>query len=385
MPAIASSKRSFRVEAGPESGHRLLRSCTRSVRAAALASAIAALALIAAPASAQELPERTLSRIISSGPDPGFPEELDPQAQGWVESRDFARIDALHARYLAQAERTANGDWKSQLLADALMDEISELKTYDDGLRPDWPEVEAITLRWARAHRDSALARILHAWAMRGRAQAATVREDRGYYSVSAKHQPKRDALMRRAMDYLQGESRVASRDPEYAVLLMATAASLDDYARVEAIFDQAMTDSPDYFVLYSAMLGLLREDPKTDAVERYARRVLSRHRTTVGPEVYARLYALYAEDLAFGPDHLFAGTQAKWADMRAGFEDWTRRYPSQDNLQTYARYACIAGDLKALSELWPRLQAPNLRLWKSTQRFQACSQLAGELQPIVF
>lgn len=381
MPGIASSKPSFRVDTGPEPGTPPGPARPPVARIAAFA--LACCAAIAAPAPAQDLPERALVRIVPAEPDADFPAELDAQAQAWIGSRDFARIDALHARYLAQAERTASGEWKCALLADALAKALSEPE--GDGLGPDWARVEAVTLGWARSHRDSALARTLHARAIRAHAERATAYDDRGFYRVRSQRQPERDALLRRAMDYLQREQRVASRDPEYAVLLMSTAADLGDYARAETVFEQAMSDQPDYFPIYSSMLGLLREKPETQAVERYARRVLSRHEATIGRELYARLYSDYAQDLAFGPDHLFAGTQAKWADMRAGFEDRIRRYPSQDNLQTYARFACIAGDPSALHELWPRLQAPLWRLWQTRQRFEACGQLAAELQRVTF
>jgi hypothetical protein len=58
----------------------------------------------------------------------------------------------------------------------------------------------------------------------------------------------------------------------------------------------------------------------------------------------------------------LFQDSQASWPRMRDAFEQWVKRYPSDDNFNEFAAYACRAGDKEAYLGVQPKIQGHIVR-----------------------
>ena len=91
------------------------------------------------------------------------------------------------------------------------------------------------------------------------------------------------------------------------------------------------------------------------------------------GKILYARLYWTYAS--IESNRHPFDDLGIPWRLMKAGFEDLLKRYPSNWNINGYARFACQAGDKATFLKLLPRLEQGALRgyAWPGGYSFDAC------------
>ncbi|WP_046658703.1 hypothetical protein [Lysobacter capsici] len=363
-----------------------IRSCERLLkqRSAASIKGVVLLGLIAIPAVAYAEPQicsaplhAAVSRLIDSE----VSVDAEPKLPNFMESSALDQIEGAYGRYLAQRSKTSDGRWKSEILADEALTRLAELGTRSEKI--DWSVPRSLTLKWADSAPNSALARVLYAGILVRQAIHATAYDDDFVSLTQAKRQPERDLLLRQADAYLEAETAVASRDPEYYATRMRIALLHNDGAKLERTFDQAMAKFPDYYPLYSLRLGGRAIPLDEDGVERLARQAVLRNPASEGRVLYARIYGDYAENNLMDQESLFAMSKVRWTEMKAGFEDLVQRYPDQKNLQTYAKFACFAGDSFKLYTLLHCMQAPLREVWTRQSLFDACHELGLTHTPV--
>lgn len=117
--------------------------------------------------------------------------------------------------------------------------------------------------------------------------------------------------------------------------------------AELRAIFDAGAARYPDYYGLHSAMLRVLmpRWKGSYGEVDNFIEEIVRRTSEARGPEMYARLYSIFA--VLEGDDtDLFEEAYARWPTMKQGYEDLLSRYPQSDSIKNaYAQFACRASD----------------------------------------
>lgn len=368
---------------------RTIRSCGKGLklRVAAAIKGIVLLGLIAIPAvvCAQSPPPAASQQVAATKLIDGEVDvSIEPEVRGFIASNAFDRVAVVHDRYLTQRSKTAGGQWKSEILGKQVLARLADRDGSDGQI--DWSAAKALTSDLARSAPDSAMARMLHARVLVRQAIEATTYDFGPVSYTKSKRQPERDELLRRTVAYLESEKAVASRDPEFYAIGMRIALLQNDDAQLERVFNQATAKFPDYYPLYSLRLGdgygIKRLNG--DGVERFARRVMRRNPAGEGRALYARIYSDYAENYLLDQESLFVASQAKWADMKAGFEDLVERYPDQRNLQTYAKFACFAGNSFQLYVLLQRMPAPLREVWDRQSRFDACNELGMMRVPYV-
>lgn len=311
-------------------------------------------------------------------PEPGAYVAVRRESSDLFLAKDYKALDARMAQYVAQNTRTGSGRWASGFFLEGILDGVGEPQdAYDDSIAW-WDRLEKRVRGWADERPDSALARLTlaqvmvsRAWHIRGSGYASTV--------PASAWKPFREQLMR-AQRYLESESKVASRYPEYysSKLFIAKALGSDRKA-VDAIFEQGTSRFPGYYPLYFSMVDYLLPKWHGDAkqIEAFARDAVTRSRRTDGDGMYARIYWAAAQSQF--EDALFRESSVHWKQMRSGFDDVIKRYPDQWNLQNYAHFACQAGDIETLRKLLPRIERPLLDgAWDGAMSFAACSALAA-------
>lgn len=301
--------------------------------------------------------------------------EVTDQGRNLLLSGKIAELEALYARLVIDSARTSSGLWKSQLLLGGVYD----MFVFQPQTDADWDRLESISEAWAKQSPDSAMARLVHAevlirraWNRRGGGYASEVPE-----SAWAPFK----ATLQRAQDYLDREEAVVSGDPEYYAMRIRIAKGLGDDApsRVAAWFEQGVRRHPAYYPLYFDMVDYLLPKWHGDAaaVEAFAWDAVSRTHATEGEGMYARIY-WYVAQSEFG-NNLFLESRVDWQEMKAGFDDVVARYPAEWNIQHYAKFACLAGDMESYRRERNAMQAaPVAGAWGSDGLFARCESLAG-------
>jgi len=260
--------------------------------------------------------------------------------------RDFPELERLYSIYgkaSVRSELTGNPRVDHFWMGVGEVDD-SRLQVTDD----DYLRLDDLTGRWAREHPRSVLAQLLyvhalraHAWFYRGHGYADTVSPDgwagfRKYIDL--------------ALTQLRRTEPLATNDSSWNELMLTTGRDLGwDTRELMAIFEAGIAKNPDhddlYFFMEESLLPKWGGD--LESIDRFIAEVVSKTRDKRGLEMYSRLYA----GVSYGElqQGLFSGTTASWPRMKAGFEDWLRRYPHLDHRNMYAYFACMADDRPAL------------------------------------
>jgi len=145
--------------------------------------------------------------------------------------------------------------------------------------------------------------------------------------------------------DAVLDKSRAVSQSvPYWYAMKLRFGYYLDKREEMEPLYQEAVRKWPTYYSLYNIKLFFLmpRWGGNLQAVDRHIRQAVQAIGPADGSVLYARLYAIVGEDDRID---LFKDTRASWPEMKAGFEEWLKRYPQSHYLQTLGAYACLARD----------------------------------------
>lgn len=110
--------------------------------------------------------------------------------------------------------------------------------------------------------------------------------------------------------------------------------------------------------------------------IEAFANTVFLRTKDVEGASVYARLYELGSPILHH--KQAFDLGAVNWDRMKAGYERIRTDYPQPWNVNQFAYFACIAGDLDTLSKLVPEVEKAIVReVWGSPVLYEHCKATA--------
>jgi len=290
------------------------------------------------------------------------------------ETEGFAALDVILAKYLSSKARTSSGLWKVGFLEDGIETTTAEENAVSE---QDWKRLEEKAQRWIAANPKSPFARInlalvvkSHAWSFRGSEYAEKVPQ------TAWKPFFKELARARRILDEAKS---IADVDPAwYALAIEIAKADGRKRSEVDALFNEAMAREPDYYPVYFAMLDYLLPKWNGDPhqIEIFANQAVARTRSVEGNSMYARIYWGASEGQF--QNHLFMSSFARWKQVDAGFKDILARYPDQWNLNHYAKFACLAGDMKRTRELIAKIDQPIDEAWEPEGLFERCRNEAG-------
>ena len=218
-----------------------------------------------------------------------------------------------------------------------------------------WAELEPQVAAWHRAFPRSLAARLFQVNVRFIRVNS--VRGDGDWPDVPPVDLAESRRLALEAMAWLEEVRPLAGDEPEWDVArlnLLPYVGSTPAQSLEEGL--RAIDRHPGYLPLVTTAAWYVDEDwhGSRAMVERIVRENAARAPASEGRASYARAY-WYLDDNQFH-GALFTATDAKWSDMKAGFEDMIAVWPAAWNLNAYARFACLAHDVATLRPLLARI-----------------------------
>lgn len=298
------------------------------------------------------------------------------------EADNFSELEKWYSKALKEKSRMESGVFQAAILVRSMEFQNNEKCSNSECSKIDekfWIAQQKKAKVWLTQHPKSTLATIAlartysdPAWIYRGTGYANTVPQE---------DWKKFHALMRRAIDVLNEQQIEGRKDPNWwAVFLSYTFYGSADPEYYRQLTKEAIDAFPDNHDIYSVIASTLRPQwgGSHAAIAAFASEAVQRTSAKEGESFYARIYWSLVDSLG-RPGFLKPGVD--WPRIRAGFDDMLQRYPSDWNLNAYARLACLeAQDRETTAKLMQRIgQKPLGIFWKDRTTFKRCQHWALE------
>ncbi len=288
---------------------------------------------------------------------------------GNLRDDDFAAMDALMHKWNNKDERDEDGLWQLNGFWVACTMRIQDLGK------------ESLTYfqKWRKSNPKSTGAAIaessywMHsAWSIRGRAA------DHDVDPVAMKVFTERSG---RAEQILKDSKAFSTDNPLWymAYLDLAIATKREDQF-IQALFNESISKHPYYQPLYVLMtqhwLPITGEKANWQKVEELVSQATSLISNKDDASIYARIYSNigYRQKIEF---NLFKESFASWPTMRDSFESLVKQYPSANNLNEFAVYACRASDKDTYLKIRAQIRGHELpRKWPSNYSLDMCDHM---------
>ena len=298
--------------------------------------------------------------------------ELNKFSSWWAfqenfEEEDFAALDALVEKWNTPKERDDDGDWKLGGFMVAF---------YFPPQTEDWRRSLQRIQKWRKFNPRSAGAAIIEAryWAsyakhIRGNENNQEV--DPVSTRVFLKHMKLAEQILKKSKEF-------ASHNPLwYETYLDIAIDTKRDDKFIANLIEEGIQKHPYYRSLYADLAhywsptnGNKADWEKIDALVKQAVTLTS---GIDGVANYAWLYAQISSQQKVEVD-ILRESLVSWVKMRESFEDLVKRYPSANNLNKFAAFACRAGDKDAFLSVRPRIQSHIvLAMWPSNYSIDLC------------
>lgn len=287
------------------------------------------------------------------------------------EEEDFAALDMLVEQWNSPAQRLRNGMWKLSALPLAL------------NVEPQgnaWAEALERIRRWQQSNPKSTGAAIAearywmrYAWHIRGGCRCS---RGRNVDPVALRVFGER---MKRAEQVLLDARSYAGCSPLWYETYLDIASDTrrgEDF--IQKLFEEGVGKFPGYLPLYTGMAGYWvpwdGSVSRWDKVDAVVSRAVQAMRDTDGEDNYARIYAELSAAQRLEVD-VMSDSMLSWPRMRAAYQGMAKRYPSMDNLNEFAAFACRARDKETFLTLSARIQGhvvPNA--WPENYSIDLCN-----------
>lgn len=303
---------------------------------------------------------------------PRVREVLSEQVKNLFAAGKYAELDAMADKFRHDKTRFPDGVWKLQVF-------YTGFKLYTR--TPEWGFTQYISKaeEWRKARPKSVTAQTVlagvwadYAWQARGGGYAGSVKQD-AWPRVRERH----DTAWKIINEPL---AHGVADCPERQNLRLAIAKSRGvGRKEFEALFQQAIRQEPGFYHHYATKADYLlpKWHGKEGEWQQFITKVAERNPGGQGAMIYART----AWSMFLGDDwQEFNGSGVSWERMKAGFYQIDRTYPNSPwILNTTAKFACRAGDKKALSDLFKRITPDNFypEAWDG-EDMNTCRRLVG-------
>ncbi len=282
---------------------------------------------------------------------------------------DFPTLDLLTQRWSNPNERDKDGEWKLDGFREGY-DYLLQLKDWEGNLQR--------IRKWRKANptSDAAIIAEVHHWI----ASAKYVRGKDNIANIDPIAMKLYRERMGRAEKLLQGTKGVASKSPLWHELALEIAIDTKrSPAAISRLFQEAIGSHPEYFPLYFAManqwIPSSWEAMNWSKLDDLANLAATSTSKTDGTSGYARVYAHIAT-LPRVRFNIFGESLASWQKMKKSFEDMVARYPSAQNLNSFAMYACLAGDKETFLSIRPKILNSIVKeAWPSNYSLDLCDR----------
>lgn len=333
-------------------------------------AAILVIVAAATPAMALAAPPPTAHRFVEST-EMLTREALGSEVQRGLKARDFQRLEMLYAELHGTNQLTPSGLDRGPIF-------YNPLKYFASNVRDPayWRAMHAIAAEWRGQFPQSVPARLFGVYLYRSQMIALG-----GYRDADKLGETEREELTAASSSALQAlyamqEMAQAAGDPEWFRTFVATLPYSHAFSQ-EALMAHVKAGSalyPNYFEIVSTTAFYANEQwgGGPDTVEIM---VSLATEVAVGQEkplMYARIY-WHLNQMVYD-DTIFTDSPADWRIMRDSFDAMIALYPDPWNMNSYAYFACLAGDWGTLKKLLKRIDdQPILAAWVHPQRYTFC------------
>ena len=232
---------------------------------------------------------------------------------------------------------------------------------------------------WAKRKPQSTTARLAlaafpvrYAWMARGGGYANTVSPE-GWKLFRERMEEGRKSLLA-----LKGNAR---QDAGWYEMMLDVALSQGwPREKYDALFSEAVEKYPYYSPFYFSRMEFYdaRWHGSQQESQRVVEEAVARTRERWGEILYARLNWLIADEM------MFLTGRIDWPRMKSGFEQMVKDYPDPWNFHNFAKFACLASDLKTLQTLLPKISGgPIVAAWDNRPEFyRHCTMAAAKGRP---
>jgi Domain of unknown function (DUF4034) len=264
---------------------------------------------------------------------------LEVEVRALARDGDFQKLESMADEFRSHKSRFKNGDWKLRTFYVAFGDynNIGDDVTYSNLIS----QLES----WASQQPDSitpclALVEAYHgyAWIARGAGTADTITE---------KGEQLMELRIEKSFEWLgkAGKLQARQKDPAfYATALHAFLGANVDRKAYEQVFDEGVTNAPEYTALYEYKAYYLfpRWYGQPGEWEAYAREISERDDIPSHAEIYARI-ALFLHHLGYFYQE-FSGDDQSWEELKSSFHAIEQDYP--DSLEIKSTCCIMACEL---------------------------------------
>jgi hypothetical protein len=301
---------------------------------------------------------------------------IKSQAANDFAAGKFAKLQADYKIYRNPESRTPAGRWKLQFFYEGL----SSIDLGKSQGQEKWKLSEQKMLAWIDKYPDSPLPYVAYSdfliglgWHYRGEKFAGDVSPE----AFDRFH--KKIELSR---SILEEHKEIASADPQWYKNMM-TIAKAESWSKSEVnqLLREAISKEPYYYEIYQEGFDYLL--PKWSGsfaeAETFASRAAVITNKCEGKGMYARIYWRAFNNAEFTKKP-FDPAQVRWQTMSESFDDLIKYYPDPWNINSYAKFACIAKDKPKAKALFGKLNGLVAEeLWKNYPRvdYSTCRKWA--------
>lgn len=303
-------------------------------------------------------------------------QQIHDEVKSALLAGNFDRIDQIIDAFHRDNARTASGSLKAQIVYEAL-ESVSFI--YGGISHEILNRAEAQTDTWIAARPHSRAARIAKAMMLTHRAWHA---RGTGYADSVTPDQWKAFRLYnKQAKTYLELVKTDTAKDPQwYATMLMIARGLSRSEVDFEALADEALEAYPHYLPIHWQIVRM--NLPMWGGTAQTLEFWIDRIATASGSdENYARAYWVAADSFYY--EVVFHDSDADWPRIKGGFDAMIRAYPTNWNLNNFARFACLAKDKEKTRELLGRLGAAiDANAWRIETMPAFCQDWSSKPNP---
>lgn len=280
------------------------------------------------------------------------------QAKTLLEAKNYEQLDELAAKFRSSKESYANGLWK-------LADIYAGLVPSDNAPDNEWENRIADLQAWIATRPESITARVSlanilvnYAWQARGSGYANTVSDNSDQLFTKRLNQ---------AMTALNEAENLKEQCPHYWPVKMRAALGLGvDRDNFNNIFNQAITNAPDYAAMYLQRAIYLM--PRWGGGEGELEADSEKSADKIGGEDGDMLYAQVVWGIHYraSSDNVFKENHFSWPRVDRGFAVIEKRFPDSLAAKSERAYlAAYAGDAPKTREYLNETQGKaDLTVW---------------------
>lgn len=292
------------------------------------------------------------------------------------ESQQFTQLVKLFKGYTDNNEKMLDGTLKLTVFFESLA-QVYHLKTTSDFF---WGEQRRNAFKLIDSHPDNSLGYFIYAEVLMS--QSELYEKYCFCKNTAAKRKKEYDRLIEEARIFLKQHEEQLNQHPRwYELMLIIAKYQQWDYKNFEELVIKSINKFPDYYPIYYAAVDYFSkvQGSQGKELDEFIQDIMF-YNNSHDDELYARVY-LYLVKQNKRNEPLHNITHLNWHRVKVPIARVIEKYPTQSNINHFARMACMAGDAKMTATLIKQIDQEIIRsIWIDEMFYLDCQQWANDL-----